>query len=230
MIPHSSTTKTKGSSALDCSPKPSGSPVKSTSSLLGKPVKHKSPYLWGKMKTIPNTPNDPVSVDDEDSQDENSGGYSRSSIIMVVFRKGVAQDVIQDNPQVVAKCENILIQCSVRKRFRLDFSYGFSFPFQAPDSSNLSKEFLVFTSCDFAHDEFEYFHDDAKALCSRFASLKRSFVLPVDLNPLFKKLGDEILSKEYDSISFELNTMNAKLACVSLEPKQLVKTKELPLP
>ncbi|MED6179078.1 hypothetical protein PIB30_113860, partial [Stylosanthes scabra] len=39
------------------------------------------------------------------------------------------------------------------------------------------------------HDEFQHFDDDAKALLSRFASSNPSFVLPADLNPLFRKLG-----------------------------------------
>ncbi|MED6149863.1 hypothetical protein PIB30_066695 [Stylosanthes scabra] len=62
-------------------------------------------------------------------------------------------------------------------------------PFPASGSSSLKKESPVITSCDSAHDEFEYFHDDAKALLSRFASSNPSFVLLADLNPLFKRLG-----------------------------------------
>ncbi|MED6149864.1 hypothetical protein PIB30_066696, partial [Stylosanthes scabra] len=65
-----------------------------------------TPHLLCKMKTIPNTPNDPVDAGDEDSQDEDNGGYSSSSPIGGVSGEVVAQDIIQDNPQVVAECDN----------------------------------------------------------------------------------------------------------------------------
>ncbi|MED6117903.1 hypothetical protein PIB30_114375, partial [Stylosanthes scabra] len=102
----SSITKARGSSTVGCSPKSLQTPVKGTSSPPGKTVKRRSPRLLGKMKTIPNTSADPVNVGDEDSQSEDNGGYSGSSTARDVSGEGVAQDVIQDNPQVLAECEN----------------------------------------------------------------------------------------------------------------------------
>ncbi|MED6128224.1 hypothetical protein PIB30_095539 [Stylosanthes scabra] len=316
-VPPSSTSKAKGSYTVACSPMSSQSPVKGTSSLPGKTVKRRSPHLLSKMKTILNTPNNYVSVGDDDSQDEDNGGCSSPSTIGGVFGEGVAQDVFQDNPQVVAECENnvdsgVLYEGNsvgsniepIQMVLSSTASHADSrSPFPVSGSSSLTKESPVVTSCDSAHDEFEYFHDDAKALLSRFASSNPSLVLPVDLNPLFKRLGyqaflnawefftahtfadlwdihqdmveihlnnlklfnfsgslleklssklkppssrvldfarEEILSKEYDSLSSdvstfqeridsltaELNTKKAKLAGVSLEREQLAKTKE----
>ncbi|MED6148264.1 hypothetical protein PIB30_051518 [Stylosanthes scabra] len=246
-------------------------------------MKRRSPRLLGKMKTIPNTSADPVNVGDEDSQSEDNGGYSGSSTVGDVSGEGVAQDVIQDNPQVLAECENNVdlgvppegnsvgsdlepIQMVLPTTASHTDSRS---PFPASGSSNLTKESPIVTSCGSTHDEFQHFDDDAKALLFSFASSNPSFVLPADLNPLFRKLGyqafldawefftantfadlwdahrdmgskEEILSKEYDSLSSgvsalqekidtlttELNTMKAKLAGVCLEREQLAKAKE----
>ncbi|MED6107062.1 hypothetical protein PIB30_010508 [Stylosanthes scabra] len=99
--------------------------------------KHKSPRLLGKMKRIPDTPDDLVSVDDEDSKDEDNRGFLTLSTI-----GGVS-----------ASC--------------MDSRY----PFQVSNSSNLTKESLVVTLCDSAHNEFQYFHVDVHALFYCFASL-----------------------------------------------------------
>ncbi|MED6137610.1 hypothetical protein PIB30_066533 [Stylosanthes scabra] len=165
------TSKAKGSSTVACSPKSLQSPIKGTSSFPGKIVKRRSPRTLCKIKTIPNTPNDP----------------------------GVAQDVIQDNPQVEAECENNVdsgvpyegnsVGSNVEPIQMVLPTTDSQSPFPASDFSNLTKESPVVTSCDSAHDEFEYFHDDAKALLSCFASSNPSFVLPIDLSPLFKRLG-----------------------------------------
>ncbi|MED6135031.1 hypothetical protein PIB30_042439 [Stylosanthes scabra] len=191
-VPPSSTSKANGSSTVACSPKSSQSPIKGTSSFLGKTVKHRSPRLLCKMNTIPNTPNDHVSVGDEDSHDEDSGGCSSSSTIGGISGEGVAQDVIQDNPQVVAECENNVdsgvpyegnsVGSNVEP-IQMLLVQILNPPSQRPT-------LLILQGIpNSAHDEFEYFHDDAKALLSCFASSNPSFVLPVDLSPLFKRLG-----------------------------------------
>ncbi|MED6175172.1 hypothetical protein PIB30_075827 [Stylosanthes scabra] len=200
-VPLSSTSKAKGSSTVACSPKSSQSPVKGTSSLLGKTVKRRSPRILCKMKTISNTPNDPVSFGDEDSQDEDSGDCSSSSTIGGVSGEGVAQDVIQDNPQVVAEYENNVDSGVRMKEILLGVMlslFRWCFPPQLLvhilDRPSQCSALLILQRnpqllLHSAHDEFEYFHDDAKALLCRFASLNPSFVLLVDLNPLFKRLG-----------------------------------------
>ncbi|QHN82026.1 uncharacterized protein DS421_20g692090 [Arachis hypogaea] len=251
-ISPSSTAKAKGSSVAACFVKSSQSPGTDVASLSRNVVKHKSHRLLGKITTIPNTPSDLVNIGDESSQERVSGDSPNSFVVGDVPEKGTTQDVVRDGPRATASSKS-----------KVDIEPGVTCQGD-PTRRIVTPIRTEFPGAVFVHDEFEHFDGDAKNLLSEISSPAPSFLLPNDLNCLFKKLGfsgrwvenlstklepppgvsdparQELLSKEYhvlssdvstlqekvNKLTFELNTMKARLASISLEREQLAKHKE----
>ncbi|QHO31525.1 uncharacterized protein DS421_8g242300 [Arachis hypogaea] len=213
-ISPSSTAKAKGSSAAACFVESSQSPGKAAVSLSSSVVKRRSHRLLGKLKTIPNAPSDPVNVGDESSLERVSGESPNSFIVGDVPDEGTTQEVVRDGLRAKASSKrNVDIEPSVtcqrdptrrvvtptRTVFPGAASHTASeSTFQASNTSKITKEPLASASSVSVRDEFEHFNGDAKNLLSEIASRAPSFLLPNDLNCLFKKLGYQAFLDAWD--------------------------------
>ncbi|QHO10701.1 uncharacterized protein DS421_15g491910 [Arachis hypogaea] len=183
-ISPSSTAKAKGSSAAACFVESSQSPGKAVVSLSRSVVKRRSHRLLGKMKIIPNASSDPVNVGDESSQERVSGDSPNSFVVGDIPDKG------DPTRRVVTP---------IRTVFPGAASHAVSeSTFQASSISDITKEPLASASSASVRDEFEHFNGDAKNLLSEIASRAPSFLLPNDLNCLFKKLGYQAFLDAWD--------------------------------
>ncbi|QHO47198.1 CHD3-type chromatin-remodeling factor PICKLE [Arachis hypogaea] len=182
----SSTAKAKGSSAAACFVESSQSPGKAVVSLSSSIVKRRSHRLLGKLKTIPNAPSD----------------------------LGTTQEVVRDGlPAKASSKRNVDIEsgvtCQGDPTRRVVTPIRTIFPgaashaasestFQTLSTSKITKEPLASASSVSVRDEFEHFNGDAKNLLSEIASRAPSFLLPNDLNCLFKKLGYQAFLDAWD--------------------------------
>ncbi|QHO52456.1 uncharacterized protein DS421_2g39500 [Arachis hypogaea] len=213
-ISPSSTAKAKGSSAAACFVESSQSPDKAVVSLSSSVVKRRSHRLLGKLKTIPNAPSDPVNVGDESSLERVSGDSPNSFIVGDVPDEGTTQEVVRDGLRAKASSKrNVDIEpgvtCQGDPTRRVVTPTRTVFPdaashtasestFQASSTSKITKEPLASASSVSVRDEFEHFNGDAKNLLSEIASRAPSFLLPNDLNCLFKKLGYQAFLDAWD--------------------------------
>ncbi|KAL4275586.1 hypothetical protein AHAS_Ahas20G0122000 [Arachis hypogaea] len=213
-ISPSSMAKAKGSSAAACFVESSQSPGKAVVSLSRSVVKRRSHRLLGKMKTIPNAPSDPVNVGDESSQEKVSGDSPNSFVVGDIPDKGTTQEVVRDDPRAIASSKSNVdiepgVTCQGDPTRRVVTPIRTVFPgaashavsestFQASSISDITKEPLASASSVSVCDEFEHFNGDAKNLLSEITSWAPSFLLPNDLNCLFKKLGYQAFLDAWD--------------------------------
>ncbi|QHN99193.1 uncharacterized protein DS421_13g395760 [Arachis hypogaea] len=215
-ISPSLTAKAKGSSSAACFVKSSQSPSKAVVSLSRSAVKRRSHRLLSKMTTIPNAPSDPVNVVDESSQERVSKDSPNSFVVPDVPDKGTTQDVVRDGPRAITSsksnvdiesgvtCQGDPTRCVVTP-IRIVFPGAASHvasesTFQALSTciSHVTKEPSASASLVSVRDEFEHFDGNAKNLLSEIASRTPSFLLPNDLNCLFKKLGYQAFLDAWD--------------------------------
>ncbi|QHN78999.1 PMD domain-containing protein [Arachis hypogaea] len=202
-ISPSSTAKAKGSSAAACFVESSQSPGKAVVSLSSSVVKRRSHRLLGKLKTIPNAPSDPINVGDESSLERVSGDSPNSFIVGDVPDEGTTQEVVRDGLRARASSKrNVDIElgvtCQGDPTRRVVTPTRTVLPGAASSTSKITKELLASASSVFFRDEFEYFNGDAKNLLSEIVSRAPSFLLPNDLNCLFKKLGYQAFLDAWD--------------------------------
>ncbi|QHN85616.1 uncharacterized protein DS421_16g538910 [Arachis hypogaea] len=220
-ISPSSTAKAKGCSVAACFVESSQSPGKAVVSLSRSVVKRRSHRLLGKIKIIPNAPSDPVNVGDESSQERVSGDSPNSFVVGDIPDKGTTQEVVRDDPRAIASSKSNVdiepgVTCQGDPTRRVVTPIRTVFPgaashavsestFQASSISDITKEPLASASSGVlfcfsisVRDEFEHFNGDAKNLLSEIASQVPSFLLPNDLNCLFKKLGYQAFLDAWD--------------------------------
>ncbi|QHO00209.1 uncharacterized protein DS421_13g404540 [Arachis hypogaea] len=185
-ISPSSMAKAKGSSAAACFVESSQSPGKAVVSLSRSVVKRRSHRLLGKMKTIPNAPSDPVNVGDESSQERVSGDSPNSFVVGDIPDKGTTQEVVRDDPRAIASSKS-----------NVDIEPGVTCQGD-PTRRVVTPIRTVFPGAVSVCDEFEHFNGDAKNLLSEIASRTPFFLLPNDLNCLFKKLGYQAFLDAWD--------------------------------